>query len=732
MTHGVLPRAKSAVEFASRRPRWVRAAIAIGEALLVAGCLFVFLQGWARDFSVPISFSSDSLLAEMQSKSTIDNGWWWFNPKIGAPFGLDELQFPANANVDQAIVWMISRVVREPVTAINLAWLTMVVLSGLTATWCLRHLGASTPSAIAAGVLFALTPYALYRNLDHFWMVIYLVPFVCTAGLLLATGRPKRWYWGTPHFFLVAGCALLGFNYVYYAFFGSFILIVASAIGFLQYRDPRLLAAGFVCLALIGGATVLNLAPSLYSWSQHGKPLILRDKMPAESEVYGLKIRQLVSPLFQHGFSPFRAWLAKEEAAAFPLETENRTSRLGVVATLGFLGLLALLFVPRASSGIREGEALLAASRLTLAALLLATIGGFGSLVSLLITPEIRAYNRISPFIVFFSLAAVALVFDSLCRTRPRRIAAAVAVAMVGLADQRAAAAPLNASHAVIAAEVSDLRSFVRGLEAKLPRDAMVFQLPLRTYLNDDGIARMQPYDQIKLYLMSRTVRWSYPAVTNRQVRWQQAAGTLDPARLARELAVEGFAAILVDRYGYTDNGASVVADIEGPANQQALGQTSRYIALDIRQLASAAPGTSLLAKAATPSPATVGMAACEGQPLINIDRIGRATAPFGAPPHVDRFDEFKVAGWAVDQQAGSRAAGVDVVVDQVPYQTIYGTDRGDVAAYFKRSDYLQTGFVVAIPGDKVAKGSHVLMLRVVAADAHCYYESSAQTVIID
>ena len=51
----------------------------------------------------------------MQSKSTVDNGWWWFNPMLGAPFGLDELAFPANSNVDQAIVWAVSRFVRNAV-----------------------------------------------------------------------------------------------------------------------------------------------------------------------------------------------------------------------------------------------------------------------------------------------------------------------------------------------------------------------------------------------------------------------------------------------------------------------------------------------------------------------------------------------------------------------------------------------------------------------------------------
>jgi phosphoglycerol transferase len=709
-------------------------AVAAGEALLIALCLYVFLRGWARDFSVPFSFWNDSLVAEMQSKSTVDNGWWWFNPALGAPFGLDELQFPANSNVDQAVVWIVSRVVHEASTAINLAWLTMVVLSGLTGSWCLRRLGASTPNAIAAGMLFALTPFALYRQLDHFWMVIYLVPFVCTAGLFLASGRPERWYWGRTHVVMLTGCALLGFNYAYQAFFGCFILMVASAIGFLQYRNPRMLAAGLVCLALIGGTTVLNLAPSIRSWNQHGKPLILRDKVPSQSELYGLKIRQLVSPAFQHPFPPFRDWLAREQAAAFPLETENMTSRLGVVATAGFLGLLGLLFVPRLSSGIREGDTVLAASRLTLAALLLATIGGFGSLVSLLITPEIRAYNRITPFIVFFSLAALALVFDSWFKTRSRRIAAAVVVAAVGLADERVAAVPMNMLYPRYAAEVHELRGFVHDLEARLPAGAMVFQLPLRTYLNDEGIARMQPYDHIKLYLMSRTLRWSYPAMTNLQVRWQQAAAALDPPRLARELATEGFSAILIDRYGYADNGASVVADVQNAsAGEQALAQTARYIALDIRRLAPSAPGTSALAKAANSSPVSVGLAPCGGPPLIGIDFIGRTSAPFDSNAvHVDGSDEFRMSGWAVDQTASTRASGVDVVIDQIVLPTIYGMDRSDVVSYFKRPEYQQSGFVAGIPRGRIPRGAHRLALRVVSANARCYYESPGQTVIVD
>ena len=95
-------------------------------------------------------------------------------------------------------------------------------------------------------------------------------------------------------------------------------------------------------------------------------------------------------------------------------------------------------------------------------------------------------------------------------------------------------------------------------------------------------------------------------------------------------------------------------------------------------------------------------------------------------------LSEFKVSGWAVDQHANTHAAGVDVVINQAAFQTIYGTDRNDVAAYFKRPDYLQSGFVAAIPKGQVARGAHALALRVVSADARCYHQSPAQTVVVD
>jgi phosphoglycerol transferase len=241
--------------------------------------------------------------------------------------------------------------------------------------------------------------------------------------------------------------------------------------------------------------------------------------------------------------------------------------------------------VPSIAGPDRAGETMRAASRFTFAALLLSTLGGFGSLINLLVVPDIQAYTRITPFIAFFALAAVAL-WTSRAMTGRRWIGGAVvaAIVAVGLLDQLVAVRPLNANRTAADLDFSRLRGFVAHLEQQLPAGAMVFQLPVRPFPLKVGIWRMGSYDHFAPYLVSRTLRWSYPALSETQVRWQDTALGLDPQKLPAYLAREGFAAILVDRYGYEDSGDALIAALQSaPGQAPVAGHTDRYLALDVR-----------------------------------------------------------------------------------------------------------------------------------------------------
>jgi phosphoglycerol transferase len=609
--------------------RWRMTTAFAGQALLILAILFLLLDGWRRDFHIPLRFSSDALTFLMQTKSTLDHGWWWSNPKLAAPSTLDARAFPLNTNVDQAVVWLFHLFTKDAGLVINLAWMFLVAASGGVAAFCLMKLSVSRPMSFAAGTLYAISPYALYRDIDHFNLMIYLVPIPCATALLIASGRIGSRLSRANAVFLV-GSALLGFNYIYYAFFGCFLIVVAVLIRYVNCRDRSVIWTGALFLALIGGATLINMAPTVSSWWKHGLPTIIREKTPAEAEVYGLKIRQLISPVFEHTFPPFGRWAKLEGDARYPLETENMISRLGFLASLGFGGLLGVLFAPRLATGVSDRRVLLNAGRLALAAVLLATVGGFGSLFNLLVSADIRAYNRLCPFISFFSWTALALWIDAALaqvpafRSRPwRRPAALCGLVLVGVYDQGHAAIHLNRDYDQVRGEFAALKAFVGSLEQRLPEGAMVFQLPLTTYLNDEGRARMRAYDHFKPYVVSKTIHWSYPALSNKQTGWQQRIGRLPPAQLPGALQAEGFAAILIDRYGYEDQGESLLAQVVGPATQTAvLAEGERYIAIDLR----AVPKSAALVKEEELSsrPLTSSVPVCGRDPLVDLVMIGR------------------------------------------------------------------------------------------------------------
>jgi phosphoglycerol transferase len=701
---------------------------ALGQAALILVLLSFELGGPQRDLTMPLSFSGDALVFLAQNKSTADNGWWWWNPREGAPVGFDALAFPINTNVDQIVVWLTTRVVRNPIAATNVAWALMVALSGLGASWCLRRLGASKPSAMVAGTLFALTPYAIYRNVGHFCLAIYLVPFACTLALQLTSGRLAALR--SVHRPLIIGWVLLAFNYVYYAFFAGFLVLVGTAVGAVRRRDARVLGVGAALLVALSVCSAINAAPSLLSWSRTGRPIVLVDKEPAQSEIFGLKIRQLVSPVFHHRFPPFEWWVDKEQDAKFPQENENGSTRLGFIGSVGFLGLLAMLLLPNTPGRFQFPEVSIDAGRLVLASLLLATTGGFGSLLSLLVSPEIRAYNRISPFIVFFCLTAVAFAIDQLGRRTAARNAIAAAVLLVGLVDQARAGWFMRHEYPNMLAEVPPLQTFVREIETRVGPHASVFQLPIRVYLQEPEDSQLKPYDHFKPYLVSQTLSWSYPALSNEQMLWQSAAAQVPLARLPGQLAVEGFAAVVIDRQGYADRGAEAEAAIRLALHGvEPIARTERYVAYDLRSVAgTASPKLPRSLVSVTPS-----MSRCAGHELVQLDAIGPTALEPGAVIHAqNRFGGIRVRGWAVDGERRSLGEAVEVVVDRTPIRAVYGLNRFDVAEHFGENAYRQSGFVAMVPSNLFGKGAHTIAVRVVSADPACYYQDPGTPFLVE
>jgi len=708
----------------STRRRWLILAGMVGGQLLTIGVTcFIALGGTKRDFRVPFLFESDALVFLEQVKSTIDNGWWWLNPRIGMPHGLNQLLWPSNTNVDQAIVWLVSWLSYGAGTTINGTWMMMLALAGLTATASLRFLRLSRSASFVCGTLFALTPTAIYYGIGFFSLVPYLVPVPATIAVHLARAEDWERYWSRAAI-LVGGALLLGLNYVYYSFFGCFFILLGAGIGYARSRQARVLRTAAIWICLISISVAANLVPSMWAWSRDGVPIVVREKVAAESEVYALKIRHLVGPLFDHSFPPFRSWTERETAAAFPLETENTVARLGLVATLGFIGLLGLTLI--GSGGPGTGAALAAAAgRLAVGAILLATVGGLGAIFNLLVTPDIRAYARITPFVAFFSLIAVAAGLDSLRRRAPRLGQLAMGASLVlGLWDQSHAFRPLNTLHPANAASFRSLLQFMDVLERSAPRDAMVLQLPFIMFLNEHGVAQMKAYDHFRPYLVSRHLRWSYPALSNRQLAWQEGAAKLSPPELARFARGEGFGLVLVDRYGYGDGGGAVLKALGSVPGARILIQDERYVAFDISGIQPPSEADSRFDGIESDPIVSPGLRSCGGAaPLFNIDRIGASNRVPSGPVMVERNANLLVSGWAVLPDTRAPGRDVELVVDGDATAAVYGFERPDVAAAFPAGDARLSGFRGRIDGRALEPGQHTLQIRLMAPDGACFYQ---------
>jgi phosphoglycerol transferase len=704
----------------------------IAEAGSIFALLFLFLGGANRDFLVPLYLNGDALEYLMQVKGTIENGWWWVHPRLSAPGVFEQVQFPSNTTIDQVIVWVVHLFTHEPGLVINLSWMIMVVLSGLIARRCLVLLGISPSVARAAGLLYAFSPYALMRNINHFSLAIYLVPIPCAVALLVATGRWRplspghKWALGI-------GCVLVGFNYPYYAFFACFLILLAAFFALASDPKSREFGSGLLMVGVICLATGVNLAPSFYSWSQHGRPASTPEKRAAEAEQYGLKIRQLVSPGRDNALPWLRNWALRESSAQYPLENENASTRLGLVGTLGFVALLTGIFVPGIGALFEDGQLFLNAARLMLATVLLGTIGGFGSLFNLLVAPDIRAYNRVAPFIAFLCFVALAMLAEAFLRraaaSRARQLATAGTVALtlfIGLIDQAQVFRSLNAMHRPLRDEWLSLSTFVNSLEGRLAGDAMVFQLPAVTFLNETGRERMTALDHIKLYLPSNRLRWSYPAISNDVVRWQQQVSRLPTGILVSALIGEGFTAILIDRYGYPDQAAALLSELGVTTGSQAiLVADERYVALDLRRVKKSDVATDRLPRVGdTPRPATLGLPRCVGDTPQNLEWVGVTAIPFNQP-HVDvpLAGDFFVTGWAVDRRTRGVAGDVDIVVGDNAYPAFYGIERADVADALKVPGYRPSGYTARLMGSEIGTGLQPLSIRILANDRSCYYQ---------
>ena len=205
-------------------------------------------------------------------------------------------------------------------------------------------------------------------------------------------------------------------------------------------------------------------------------------------------------------------------------------------------------------------------------AFMVATFGGISELIALLVSPQIRVWSRLTPFLAFFALvllaAALGWAFRTLRARTKRGWAGGVLLAFVVLfafSDQTSPTFVPNYQADAAAWNATD--DFVHRIEATTGPGAMVLQLPLHAFPEAGPVGAMNDYDHVMGYLHSNTLRWSYGAVAGRPEDWTSAQADLPLAQLIPDATAAGFQGVWIDLAAYPDHGAAVVAQTRALAD---------------------------------------------------------------------------------------------------------------------------------------------------------------------
>ncbi len=541
-----------------------------GVGLLSVLILLWVMQLWKADLRIPFVYFEDALFNGMLTKGMIDNGWYLYNHFIAVPHGLNISDFPTPDNFHFLWMKLISLVFPHWALTMNLYFLATFPLATLTSFYVFRHFQLPCFPSMVAAVLFAFLPYHLLRGERHLVLSgYYLVPLVVMVVLWISMGdlpmiTPDETKGGfrlgifnfKPFCSLVI-CILTGMSGIYYAFFACYLLVIGGISAYFSKRRLYFFAISAILISTIGAALMINILPTvLFQFKNGGNPLV-GHRAPVEAEYLGMKMTQLFIPVDPHGIE-FIANL-KRKYADQPLPNEG-SEYLGLFGAIGFVLLILQLLKKRIDSGDHV-ILLQKLSELNIFAVLLGTIGGVGSLFALLISPSIRAYNRISVYIAFFSLFAFLILLrkiekDYMTSRRRKFIFWGMLgiILFIGVLDETPRHFIPN--YQQIKLQYNQDHDFINRIEANVPRNSMIFQLPFVPFPENPPVHKMEDYDHFRGYLHSTTLRWSYGAMKGREGdRWLREVSTKPPGEFVKALAATGFSGIYLDRNGYPDAG---------------------------------------------------------------------------------------------------------------------------------------------------------------------------------
>lgn len=575
--------------FEIKKCSWVASAIIFFACLTIVGCLSLYVYHGFQLSAVYLPLCPDYFNFLVAAKMIAKDGWWFFSPELSWPAGLNYSGFAVDGNFTFLIFKIISLFTSDPFAitayAISVSSIICFVLSYFFLTLC----GANRFTAGVFSIIFAFSPAFFYRSVPHFHSVPYFVPITCGVALLIYCDRIKN-LCGIKKKLIFFLCFLLGFAYAYTVVFSMFFFSIALMRQcILGLKNNKTFKLGIIAvLCFIVGASI-NLSPTLYQYYNHPDfaQKMSNFKNPSEADFYGLYIRTLFRPVQEDtaAYNPIEN-IYKE--AGFDRDTgEQLVGRLGAVASLGVVFILFYIFFKNGLTHdlpSRETSLFYGIGILILCSILLAVPGGIGSMINMF-TPQIRCYNRISPYIGYLSITCLAAWLSLLMSSHNffRKNLVRIGCLLVGLSlvffsvciDQRPYNKPMFKKNSVF---VSSTKSMLDEFKPYLNNNAKIFFIPtMLPYPNTPGEGKMMgQIDSLPYILSNSDYSWSIMPLLPKQESLIKEI-IHEPGSMIEKAKAIGFDAFLVDNSADTPQVQEIIRELETSALEKHLSFDGKY-----------------------------------------------------------------------------------------------------------------------------------------------------------
>jgi phosphoglycerol transferase len=561
--------------------------------LIVSSLFFFIMKGNGFSFYIPWNYSGDANFSGVVIKSLIDSNNFLTNPFLGFPHnGFQLYDFPIAEFANISIIYLITFFSDNYTLVLNVFYFLTFILTTLTSLYTCQRLGLNKAFSLLVSVLFVFAPYHFFRNEGHLFLsAYYAVPIYTLMAMSLFLEKTwKNFVFETEtpwkKIILLITCILFfATSGVYYAFFGCYFILIAGIYKTLEEKNINPLLKNSRSIGLIIFGVLLCVLPCIIHTIQHGQNFAVIERSPAGAEQFGLKIIQLLAPSVWSGFSFMQA-LTNKYYSIFPAN-ESISASLGIIGSIGFL----LLFFPIIGRKIHffDGK-IRTLSILSLSAVLLGT--GLGAAIAFAFFSNIRCYNRISIFILYFSLLALTLMIQKLFvrffkeRSLFYSWLVMPCILIFGLYTQIGHYTP--PAYQSIQQIFKNDAHFVQDIESRLPANSAIYQLPYFPFPESPPINTMPDYAYFRGYLHSHQLRWSAAAMKGRPVAiWQESVSTKPLHEFLNEIILAGFSGLYIDRSGYADQGKTLESELIALLNEKPLmSPMNDLIFFDLRQYA--------------------------------------------------------------------------------------------------------------------------------------------------